>query len=248
MLRVTLRFYGDLNRLLFRSFTGPTVERRLAAPTSIKDLIEGCGIPHTEVDLILANNRPVDFSYLIKEDQQISVYPFFNHIDIPAGQRLQKPTLSHNRFLADTNVGKLARYLRMAGFDTAYIQGQSDKNIISQMLGEKRALLSRDRKLLMQKVIEYGYLPRSDDAAEQLQEVCHRFHLFDDVHPFSRCPNCNGLLQPVSKEEIVDQLEPLTKKHFDDFSQCPGCRKVYWAGSHRRRLDERVKDILGIED
>ncbi|MDZ7658713.1 Mut7-C RNAse domain-containing protein [Fodinibius sp.] len=246
MLRTTLRFYGDLNDFLFGGFSGPIVQRRLSTPTSVKDLIEGCGVPHTEVDLILANDKPVDFSYLIEEDQQISVYPFFNHIDIPASERLQKPNLHQNRFLADTNLGKLARYLRMAGFDTAYIQGQSDEEIISQMLEEKRTLLSRDRKLLMHKVIEHGYLPRSDDPAEQLQEVCRRFDLFDDVDPFTRCPNCNGVLQSVSKEEVIDQLEPLTKKYFDDFSQCPDCGQIYWAGSHRQRMDERVKDLLGI--
>ncbi len=245
MLRVILRFYGDLNNLLFRNFTGPTVERQLTAPTSVKDLIEGCGVPHTEVDLILANDQPIDFSCLVQEDQQISVYPFFNHLDIPTSERLQNPILTHNRFLADANLGKLARYLRMAGFDTAYIRGKSDQEIISQMLGEKRALLSRDRKLLMHKVIEYGYLSQSDDPAEQLREVFQRFDLFDNTDPFSRCPNCNGILQSVSKEEIIDQLEPLTKKHFDDFSQCPDCGQIYWAGSHRRRLDERVKEILG---
>ncbi|PAU94561.1 hypothetical protein CK503_07135 [Aliifodinibius salipaludis] len=246
MLRVTLRFYGDLNNLLFGSFTGPTVERRLTVPTSVKDLIEGCGVPHTEVDLILADNHPVNFSYLIQEDQQVSVYPFFSQIDIPESKRLQKRTPPHNRFLADANLGKLARYLRIAGFDTAYIQGQSDKEIINQMLGEQRVLLSRDRKLLMHKVIEYGYLPRSDEPVKQLLEIFRRFNLFDETNPFSRCPNCNGVLQSVSKEEVIDQLEPLTRKHFDDFSQCPDCGQIYWAGSHRQRLDERVKEILGI--
>jgi len=244
MIRATLRFYGDLNDLLFSGFTGPIVQRKLTAPTSVKDLIEGCGVPHTEVDLILASNRPVDFSFLVEEDLQISIYPFFNHLDIPTQERLQKSTLVHNRFLADTNLGKLARYLRMAGFDTAYIQVESDQEIINQMLGEQRALLSRDRKLLMHKVIEYGYLPRSDDPAEQLQEVFRRFNLADKTHPFSRCPKCNGLLQSVPKEDIIDQLEPLTKKHFNNFSQCVECGQIYWAGSHRHRLDPRVKEII----
>ncbi len=244
MIRVTLRFYGDLNDLLFGGYTGPIVQRKLPGPTSVKDLIEGCGVPHTEVDLILADDHPVDFSHLIREDQSISAYPFFNYLDIPASKRLQKPTLPHNRFLVDTNLGKLARYLRMAGFDTAYIREQADEEIISQMLGEQRALLSRDHKLLMHTVVEYGYLPRSDDPAEQFREVCRRYNLFNDIHPFSRCPNCNGLLQSVPKEEIVDQLEPLTKKHFEDFSQCPNCGQIYWAGSHRRRLDTKVKEIL----
>ncbi len=74
----------------------------------------------------------------------------------------------------------------------------------------------------------------------------YRFDLFDDTNPFSRCPNCNGVLQSVSKEEVIDRLEPLTKQYFDDFSQCPDCGQIYWAGSHRRRLDERVKEILEI--
>ncbi len=247
MLRVSLRFYGDLNDLLFSGFTGPTIHRKLSVPTSVKDLIEGCGVPHTEADLILTNGQPVDFSYLVQVGQHISVYPFFNHFDLPPSKRLQKPTLTHNRFLADANLGKLARYLRMAGFDTAYIHDQSDEEIISQMLGEKRALLTRDRKLLMHKVIEYGYLPRSDDPCEQMEEVFRRFHLTDHVNPFSRCPNCNGKLQDVAKKQIIDRLEPLTKKHFDDFSQCPDCGQIYWPGSHRQRMDERVKKLLRID-
>ncbi|NIT61838.1 MAG: twitching motility protein PilT, partial [Aliifodinibius sp.] len=83
MIRVTLRFYGDLNDLLFGRYTGPIVQRKLPGPTSVKDLIEGCGVPHTEVDLILADDHPVDFSHLIREDQSISAYPFFNYLDIP---------------------------------------------------------------------------------------------------------------------------------------------------------------------
>ncbi|MEL7833559.1 Mut7-C RNAse domain-containing protein [Fodinibius sp. N2] len=248
MIRATLRFYGDLNDVLFSTFSGPAVHRNLPGPTSAKDLIEGCGVPHTEVDLILANNHPVDFSYLVHEDQQLSIYPFFNHIQIPTNERLQQPTLSHNRFLADTNLGKLARYLRMAGFDTAYSKGQSDREIIGQMLEEKRALLSRDRKLLMHKIINHGYLPRSDDPVQQLQEVVRRYNLSNSVTPFSRCPNCNTKLQRVSKEEIIDHLEPLTKQHFDTFSQCANCKKIYWAGSHRHRLDKRIKELLGIKE
>lgn len=246
MIRATLRFFGDLKDLLFNKFSGPAVHRSLPGPTSAKDLIEGCGVPHTEVDLILANGQPADFTYLVQEDQQISVYPFFNHLNIPTNERLQTPTLPHNRFLADANLGKLARYLRMAGFDTAYVRKQSDKEIISQMLGEKRALLSRDHKLLMHRVVTFGYLPRSDNPAEQLLEVFRRFKLQDYTIPFSRCANCNGILQSVSKEEVIDQLEPLTKRYFDDFSQCPRCGQVYWAGSHRRRLDKQVKKLLGI--
>lgn len=251
MLQVSIRFYGDLNELIYtdRKINPKTrsIERSLPGPTSAKDLIEGCGVPHTEVDLILVNGRSVKFSYLVRDKDRVSVYPFINSIDIPENNRLQQPTLSHPRFLVDVNLGKLARYMRMAGFDTAYRNDAEDGELIEQMLEEERALLTRDRDLLMYKVVEYGYLPRSDDAAEQLQEVLLRFDLFDDVDPYTRCPNCNGALQSVSKEEVLNQLEPLTKRYFDEFAQCPDCGQVYWAGSHRRRLDSRVKEILGGE-
>lgn len=245
MLQVTLRFYGDLNGLLYEDPDGRTMQRSLPGPTSVKDLVEGCGVPHTEVDLLIVDGQPVDFSHLIEGGERVSVYPFFNELDIPAAHRLQQPTLSDPRFLVDVNLGKLARYLRLAGFDTVYHTHAKDDDLVEQMLEENRALLSRDRKLLMRRVVTCGYLPRSDQPAIQLEEVFRRFDLFDAVDPYTRCVRCNGVLQPVAKEQVLDQLEPLTKRHFDDFARCPNCGQVYWAGSHRRRLDERVKKILG---
>lgn len=243
MIGVTLRFYGDLNELLSHRREGPAFRRRLPGPTSVKDLIEGCGVPHTEVDLILIDGEPAAFDRLIEGGEYVSIYPFFDSLAMPEADRLQR-ALSHPRFLADVNLGKLSRYLRMAGFDTAYRNDAGDADLIEQMQEEHRVLLTRDRKLLMHKVVDHGYLPRSDDPAEQLLEVLRRFDLFEKVHPFSRCPHCNGVLQEVPKEEVIDRLEPLTKRHFDRFSQCPGCGQVYWAGSHRRRLDPRVRKIL----
>lgn len=245
-IQLTLRFYGDLNEMLSINHSGPVLERSLPEPTSVKDLIEGYGVPHTEVDLILVDGSAVDFPYQIQDGEHISIYPFFHALDIPETLRLQKKELPDPRFLADVNLGKLARYLRMAGFDTAYRNDAGDAELIEQMLDENRTLLTRDRELLMHKVVEKGYLPRSDRPSEQLEEVLRRFSLFDKVDPYSRCPSCNGLLQSVDKEEILDQLEPLTKRHYEQFSQCPSCGQVYWAGSHRRRLHPKVKEILGV--
>lgn len=244
MIRITLRFYGDLNELVSTNHKQTVFERSLPGPTSVKDLIEGCGVPHTEVDVILVDGKSSGFSYLIQGGERVSVYPFFDAMDLPDGDRLQQSTLSDPRFLVDVNLGKLARYLRLSGFDTVYHTHAKDDDLVEQMLEEDRALLSRDRKLLMRKVVTCGYLPRSDQAAIQLEEVFRRFDLFDEVDPYSRCVHCNGILQSVPKEQILDQLEPLTKRHFDDFAQCPNCGQVYWAGSHRHRLDNRVKKIL----
>src|SRR5699024_113327 len=195
----------------------------LPGPTSIKDLIEGCGVPHTEVDLILATGKTVDFSYLIKDGDHFSIYPVFMSLNIPGGHRLQELPLSDPRLMVDVNLGKLARYLRIAGFDTAYENDAEDDELIARMQTEQRILLTRDRKLLMRKLVRHGYLPRSDDAAEQLEEVLLRFQLIDEINAFSRCPRCNGLLRSVPKEQVLDRLEPLTKRYFDTFSQCPDC-------------------------
>lgn len=245
-LRVTLRFYGDLNGFLYENHNGKSFERALPESTSVKDLIEGCGIPHTEVDLISADGDFVDFSFTIQGGERVSVYPFFNSLDIDPSKRLQKPRLSNPKFVVDVNLGKLARYLRMAEFDTAYQNDFQDEELIEIMSNEKRTLLTRDRKLLMRNVVQSGYLPRSDQAAEQLEEVMKRFDLFDSVQPYTRCINCNGILDSVPKEEIIDQLEPLTKKYFNDFSRCPDCGKIYWRGSHRNRLHPKVQEILGL--
>src|SRR5699024_149199 len=136
---------------------------------------------------------------------------------------LQELPLSDPRFMVDVNLGKLARYLRIAGFDAAYQNDAEDDELIARMQTEQCILLTRDRKLLMRKVVRHGYLPRSDNAAEQLEEVLRRFQLVDKINAFSRCPHCNGLLRSVPKEQVLHRLEPLTKRYFDTFSQCPDC-------------------------
>lgn len=243
---ITLRFYGDLRTLLYRTPDRRTLERNLPEPTSVKDLIEGCGVPHTEVDLILSDEHPVDYSTIVKGGEYISVYPFFNSLKLLSEYRLQIPSLENPRFIVDVNLGKLARYLRLAGFDTVYRNNFEDDELIKIMLDENRTLLTRDRKLLMRNAVKSGYLPRSDNPAEQLEEVLKRFDLFDIVNPYSRCINCNGILESVSKEKIIDELEPLTKKYFNQFSQCIDCGQIYWKGSHRERLDSKVQKILGL--
>ncbi len=99
----------------------------------------------------------------------------------------------------------------------------------------------------MHKVVEKGYLPRSTDAEVQLEEVLERFNLFGKTAPYTRCVSCNGILKPVSKQKILEQLEPLTKQHYQKFSQCRECGQVYWAGSHRERLPQKLRQLLKLE-
>ena len=108
---------------------------------------------------------------------------------------------------------------------------------------EERILLTRDRRLLMRKVILHGYCLRSLNSLEQLTEVIHRFDLMNKIQPFHRCLRCNHLLEAVDKDTILHRLEPLTKLYFDKFHICPACRQIYWKGSHYEQMQNLIKQI-----
>jgi len=145
----------------------------------------------------------------------------------------------------DSHLGRLAAYLRMLGFDCLYRNDYDDAELAELVQCEKRILLSRDRRLLMRKVVQYGYCLRSLEPPEQLAEVVRRFDLADKIAPLHRCLRCNHPLQPVSKETVLDRLEPLTKIHFDEFHLCPACDQVYWKGSHVERMERLIESVSG---
>jgi uncharacterized protein with PIN domain len=146
-------------------------------------------------------------------------------------------------FVADGHLGKLTRNLRLFGFDVAYDQNASDEELLEVMTSENRALLTRDRRLLMHAVVRHGYCPRSQNADEQTIEVIRRFDLLEFVAPFTRCLRCNAPLEEAAKAEIIDKLEPLTKIYYNQFRRCPGCKHIYWPGSHFSKLQKRINEI-----
>jgi len=246
-IHVYIRFYGPLNTLLSKKRSGITFKRILPEPTSVKDLIEGCGVPHTEVDLVLVNGRKAALDDPVQGGERISIFPVFLSLDLPESDRIQIRSLQSPSFVVDVNLGKLTGYLRMAGFDSKYRNDAKDKDLIKTMLEEDRVLLTRDRRLLMHKVVEKGYLVRSDQPVEQLEEVIIRFDIFEKIRSFTRCVHCNGLLKEVSKREVLDQLEPLTRRYYDRFSKCSNCGQIFWPGSHRDRLNSNLQKILDIK-
>lgn len=238
---VRLYLHGDLDFFLRRGACGRSIERSLGEKTSVKDVIESCGVPHPEVDLILVNEQPVEFDYAIASDASIELYPPTTTYPHFNEKRLQ--VARKNRFVADGHLGKLARDLRLLGFDVAYDPQAEDRQLLGVMKRENRALLTRDRRLLMHAVVKTGYCPRSQNAHEQTVEVIRRFDLLDSIAPFTRCLRCNAPLQKVSKAEIIERLEPLTKIHYEEFRRCTGCGQIYWAGSHFSKLQKRLQQI-----
>lgn len=242
-MHVHIRFYEELNTFLKNTCQNKWITRHIKATTSAKDLIESSGVPHPEVDVILINGVASDFHYLVLDEDKIEVYPVLSYQYPKSVIHLQQRPLRNARFIADGHLGKMTRYLRLLGFDVAYSANAEDIKILNFMQSEDRALLTRDRRLLMHRVVRHGYCPRSDQAESQVVEVVHRFGLKSSLKPFSLCLNCNGLLKPVEKSEILDQLEPLTRKFYNDFVRCNTCDNIYWQGSHYEHLINLIDKI-----
>jgi uncharacterized protein with PIN domain len=148
-------------------------------------------------------------------------------------------------FLLDNHLGRLARFLRLLGFDALYFNNElDDEQLATMSTSEERILLSRDRGLLKRKQVRLGYCLRTKDPFQQLRSVIHRFQLADQISPWRRCLRCNGNLQSVSKEEVLHLLEPKTKRYFNEFQQCASCAQIYWRGSHFADLQAKIEQIL----
>ena len=238
---VRLAFHGDLLLFLNRRAHLEILERILTEKTSVKDVIESCGVPHPEVDLILVNGQPVDFEYTVDGDANIEAFPVGHQNTQWKEKQLQ--THSDKRFVIDGHLGRLARNLRLLGFDTAYDPQAHDRQILDRMKSENRALLTRDRRLLMHAIVQHGYCPRSQNPDEQTIEVIRRFHLLKSIAPFTRCLRCNASLEKITKDDVIEKLEPLTKIYYDQFRRCTGCGQIYWPGSHFSKLQRRIEVI-----
>lgn len=147
------------------------------------------------------------------------------------------------KFILDVHLGRLARWLRMLGFDTLYRNDYDDPEIVAIARQEGRAILTRDLGIMKRRAVIYGYHVQSTKPQEQLHEVLTRYQLYDQIRPFHRCIVCNGLLHIVAKETVVDQIEPKTLLYYDEFFQCVGCRKIYWRGSHYERMTSFINGL-----
>ena len=217
MQQASFRFYAELNDLLPLSKRGLCFSHAFESSASVKDTVEAFGIPHTEVDLILANGETVPFSYRLRDGDRISVYPVFRFLDLSPLTRLQPRSGCEMCFVLDTHLGKLAAYLRMLGFDSVYRNDCRDEDLVHISLDQQRTLLSRDRGLLKRSLVTRGYLVREAQPREQLLEVLRRFNLSESFAPFRRCLDCNTLLQAVPKDLISHLLPPKTRKYYDEF-------------------------------
>lgn len=217
-------FHDQLNDFLVKSRRGGPIVTPCKGNPTIKHLTEALGVPHVEVGPVKVNGNDSGLGYRVQSGDRVEIRPALPGCPVEA------------RFLLDNHLGRLTVYLRLLGFDCLYRSAWQDDQLAEIAAGEGRILLTRDRRLLMRKVILYGYCVRALEPELQVKEVVHRFDLTDRILPFQRCLRCNGKLKPVSKADVLERLEPLTQKYYEEFSICTECDQVYWKGSHYERM------------
>jgi uncharacterized protein with PIN domain len=233
------RFYEELNDFLPQERRKRVFRYACAKAATVKNAIEALGVPHTEVELVLVNGESVDYSYLVQEDDFISVYPQFEALDVSSLLKLRDEPLRRTRFIADAQLGGLAKYLRMLGFDTLYEGRRGDAEIVRIAADEHRIVLTRDRALLMHKSVTHGCYVRATKVDDQLAEVLTRLDLYGSFKPFTRCLRCNEELEEADRET----LDARAPREYDEFWTCGKCGKVYWRGSHWQRMRGMIEQL-----
>jgi uncharacterized protein with PIN domain len=245
MTAVTFIFHNYLREMLKKEHgTQPSFLHHFDRNASIKDVIESFGVPHPVVGKLTVNGTEVGFDYILRDKDIVEASPLTPPVNPFIPTILRPEALGSIAFVVDVNVGKLALHLRALGFDTVYESDTKDGKLAGIAYSQKRILLTRDTSLLKRKIVMHGYLLRSQNPTMQLIEVVHLYDLSNKIEPLSRCIPCNGLLVPVSKETILDRLEPLTKKYYESFHICEQCDKIYWPGSHQEKLVAFIQEVL----
>ncbi len=239
--QATIVFHGNLAELASGTDASGLVRVGVAAPRSVKDAIESCGVPHTEADVVLVDARSVTFGHRLAAGDRVDVHPPGAWLGVTS---LVRPApLPEPRFVLDVHLGRLAERLRLLGLDSEYRSAAADEDLAAASAEGARWLLSRDRGLLMRRAVTHGYLVRSCDPRTQTVEVVRRFELADRLAPFTRCARCNGVLEVVAKAGIAHRLPPATRREHDAFVGCQRCGQLYWKGSHVASLRAFVADV-----
>lgn len=140
------------------------------------------------------------------------------------------------KFIADVMLGRLAKWMRLLGFDVLYDRTVSDNEIIHISLTQGRAILTRDTGLVARPLASNHVFIEHDHVRHQLDQVLTTCHITSMPGPLTRCSVCNTLLSPVAKEDVRDLVPRYVFEKNSSFLRCENCCKVYWKGTHVRRI------------
>ncbi len=244
--RAIIRLHGELNDFLQPDDRHRDLRVLMQDTPSVKDAIESMNVPHVEVGLILIDGRPAGFEETLHGDERVEVYPLSDTPDTADAPALRPQEPSPPRFIADVHLKKLARDLRLLGFDTTYADKDHhhDPLIAAQAADDDRIALTRDVGLLKRKIVQHGRWVRATVPNQQIVEIMDRYGLAPLAEPFKRCLVCNGLLKQTTAEEVEGEAPAELLESDCDFHRCQSCRRVFWPGSHHDRLVARVERLL----
>lgn len=241
---IWIRAFGNLNDFLPSDYRQKPFRVKLNLGQTVKDAVESAGIPHVEIDVLTINGKSVAFDALLASGDLVNVYPVAELLNDSSVIHLRMPLPSEVRFILDVHLGKLAKYLRMLGFNTLYRNRMDDDVIADIAEAEKRIVLTRDLGILKYNRVKHGYWLRSQQSKKQLSEVIEHFGLIRSIRPFTRCMQCNGPMTEVPKEAVQERLETGTRRYFDRFYRCTDCGKVFWEGSHFDHMNLFIDEFL----
>lgn len=241
-MQVLVRFYEELNDFLPPGSRKRDLVRDVEPGITVTQLMEMFSVPEKSVDLILVNGTPADFSRILADGDRLSVYPVFESFDIGRNSPLPGRPLRNPRFIAADHLGKLAKYLRMLGFDTSCQKG-GDKRLVHMARQEDRTILSRSSRLMQNRKVTHGYRVRNEMPERQLLEVVRRFDLSGQLRPLSRCLRCNILLEPMDADTVRTRIDSKIYRRHKNFRICPRCCRIYWYGSHAARMVEWIEGL-----
>ena len=179
------RYYEELNDFLPKEKRKKIFSYYFRDSLSIKSAIVNQGVPHDEVDFVLANGTSVGFDYQLQDGDRISIYPVFESLDISSVTCLRDKPLRQTKFLVDGDLDTLARKLQMFGYDVLYRNDLQEAEVMAIALGERRIILTRDQELLKNEKLTHGYLVQTTDVELQFEEIVRRFDLYGQIPPFA---------------------------------------------------------------
>jgi uncharacterized protein with PIN domain len=151
------------------------------------------------------------------------------------------------KFIIDCNAGKLVKWLRMLGFDSVFFEGDDDSQIVSAALSENRIIVTRDTGIMKRRQIVSGKVQAvfltSEIPQVQVGQVLRTLNISDCLSPFTRCMECNGLLEERKKEEVNGRIPPYVYKTQDKYMECPTCRRIYWKGTHWQAMMDKISSF-----
>jgi hypothetical protein len=197
-------------------------------------VLEGAGIPHPEVDWVRVDGEPAELSAAARAGSVVD-----------AGSAVRRVNEGETwRFVLDCHLGRLAKHLRLLGFDVLYEKRGEDAWLAGVSASQQRWLLTRDKALLFRSAIERGFLIRSPQPRDQLREVLRRHDCRAAAKPLSRCLECNADLAAEELAKGLAEAPPKTRIWCREYWRCQGCGRLYWKGSHYDRLISEVNDLL----